>query len=101
MLMLFISGIGSIPDAVLAKLKNHRDLGVHSEMFSDGIIPLIECGAITNAKKVIQTGKIVGGFAYGSKDLYNFMDNNPFIGQLNFKSYIILFSGRSGNVVQE
>jgi len=73
-------GIGSIPDAVLSKLKNHRDLGIHSEMFSDGIIPLVECGAITNSRKVIQAGKIVGGFAYGSKKLYDFMNNNPFIG---------------------
>jgi len=77
----FTLGIGSIPDAVLSQLKNHRDLGVHSEMFSDGIIPLVNCGAITNAKKKLQTGKIVGGFAYGTKDLYSFMDNNPFIGK--------------------
>jgi acyl-CoA hydrolase len=72
-------GIGSIPDAILAKLKNHRDLGVHSEMFSDGIIPLVECGAITNARKTLQTGKIVSAFAFGTKKLYDFMDNNPFI----------------------
>lgn len=72
-------GIGSIPDAVLSKLKNHRDLGIHSEMYSDGILPLVQCGAITNAKKKIQTGKIVGSFAYGSKKLYQFMNNNPLI----------------------
>jgi acyl-CoA hydrolase len=72
-------GIGSIPDAVLSKLKGHRDLGIHSEMFSDGIIPLVECGAITNARKVLHPGKIVGGFAYGTKKLYDFMNNNPFI----------------------
>jgi len=72
-------GIGSIPDAVLSKLQNHRNLGIHSEMFSDGIIPLVKCGAVTNANKVIQTGKIVGGFAYGSKELYDFMNNNPLI----------------------
>ncbi|KAI0237031.1 4-hydroxybutyrate coenzyme A transferase [Lamellibrachia satsuma] len=70
-------GIGSIPDAVLAKLHGHRDLGVHTEMFSDGIIELVNKGVITNAKKTIQTGKIVGSFAFGTKNLYNFMNNNP------------------------
>jgi len=72
-------GIGSIPDAVLCKLSNHRDLGIHSEMFSDGIIELVRQGVVTNARKTIQTGKIVGGFAFGTKDLYNFMNNNPFV----------------------
>lgn len=72
-------GIGSIPDAVLSQLKNHKDLGIHSEMFSDGIIPLVECGAITNANKKLQTGKIVSSFAYGTKALYSFMNNNPLI----------------------
>src|SRR6218665_232046 len=81
-MIIFALGIGSIPDAVLSELKNHRDLGVHSEMFSDGIIPLVNCGAITNAKKKLQTGKIVGAFAYGTKDLYSFMNNNPLIGKL-------------------
>lgn len=75
-------GIGSIPDSVLSKLKHHRDLGIHSEMFSDGIVTLTELGVITNARKVIQTGKIVGGFAFGTKRLYDFMNNNPFVGQL-------------------
>ena len=77
----FLTGIGSIPDAVLAQLGDHRDLGIHSEMFSDGIIDLVEKGAITNAKKVIRTGKIVGSFAFGTKRLYNFMNNNPFVGK--------------------
>ncbi|CAD5124898.1 DgyrCDS13149 [Dimorphilus gyrociliatus] len=72
-------GIGSIPDAVLAKLKDHRDLGVHSEMFSDGVVDLVECGAITNAKKTVQTGKIVGGFVLGTRRLYDFLDDNPFV----------------------
>ena len=74
------SGIGSIPNAVLAKLHDHRDLGVHTEMFSDGVIPLIKEGVITNAQKVLHTGKLVSGFAFGSRDLYDFMDNNPLIG---------------------
>ncbi|XP_050414234.2 4-hydroxybutyrate coenzyme A transferase isoform X2 [Patella vulgata] len=72
-------GIGTIPDAVLCQLFNHRDLGVHTEMFSDGVVDLVDRGAITNAKKVVQTGKIVSSFAVGSKKLYNFMDNNPFV----------------------
>ncbi|CAH1775592.1 unnamed protein product [Owenia fusiformis] len=72
-------GIGSIPDAVLACLGNHRDLGVHSEMFSDGVVDLVYKGSITNAKKVIHTGKIVGGFSLGTKKLYDFLDNNPFV----------------------
>ena len=75
------AGIGSIPDAVLRKLTNHRDLGIHTEMFSDGIINLVQLGVITNARKVIQTGKIVGGFAFGTRALYDFMNNNPFVGE--------------------
>jgi len=72
-------GIGSIPDAVLSKLFEHRDLGIHTEMFSDGIIDLVNEGVITNSKKVIQTGKIVSSFAYGTRRLYDFMHNNPFV----------------------
>ena len=78
--MLF-SGIGSIPDAVLAQLGEHRDIGIHTEMFSDGVIDLVYKGVITNSKKVIQTGKIVSSFAFGTKKLYNFMNNNPFVGK--------------------
>ena len=50
-------GIGGIPDAVLSALKNHKDLGIHTEMFTDGVVPLVECGAINNAKKKIYKGK--------------------------------------------
>lgn len=70
-------GIGSIPDAVLGSLTNHKDLGVHTEMFSDGIIPLIENGTITNQYKVKHPGKTVTGFCYGSKKLYEFINDNP------------------------
>lgn len=70
-------GIGAIPDAVLASLTNHRDLGVHTEMCSDGIIPLIEQGVITNACKREHRGKIVTGFAVGTRRLYDFIDDNP------------------------
>lgn len=85
-MLLIFSGIGSIPNAVLSKLGEHRDLGVHSEMFSDGLIPLVECGAITNAKKTIQTGKVVGSFAFGTKKLYEFLHNNPFVGKSVWKT---------------
>jgi 4-hydroxybutyrate CoA-transferase len=70
-------GIGAIPDAVLAELMNHRDLGVHSEMFSDGVIELVERGVITNEKKVTHPGKIVAGFVMGTRRLYDFIDDNP------------------------
>jgi len=77
----WLVGIGAVPDAVLRKLTNHRDLGIHSELFSDGIINLVQLGVITNARKVIQTGKVLGGFAFGTKALYDFIDNNPFVGE--------------------
>lgn len=70
-------GVGGIPDAVLSRLMDRRDLGVHTEMFSDGLIPLIQCGAITNAKKTLHPHKIVAAFAMGSRALYEFIDDNP------------------------
>ena len=82
LLILYIVGIGSIPDAVLAQLGNHRNLGVHSEMFSDGVVELALKGNITNTEKSIMTGKIVSSFSVGSKILYDFMNNNPYVGKL-------------------
>ena len=70
-------GIGEIPDAVLLYLKDKKDLGVHTELFSDGVIELIEAGVLTNAAKTIHRGKCVAGFALGSQRLYDYMDNNP------------------------
>jgi 4-hydroxybutyrate CoA-transferase len=70
-------GIGEIPDAVLLYLQDKRDLGVHTELFSDGIIDLIETGVVTNAAKTIHRGKVISGFAIGSQRLYDYMDNNP------------------------
>jgi len=70
-------GIGGIPDAVLAQLGNHKDLGVHTEMFSDGLLPLVEKGVITGKYKKVLPGKIVSCFSIGSKKLYDFIDNNP------------------------
>lgn len=70
-------GIGAIPDAVLQCLNNHRDLGVHTEMFSDGLVPLFEKDVINNKYKVIHPNKTVAGFAIGSRRLYDYVDDNP------------------------
>lgn len=75
-------GIGSIPDAVLASLGNHRELGVHTEMFSDGLIPLVEKGIITGEHKKKHRGKIVTSFVLGSRKLYDFIDDNPAVAVL-------------------
>lgn len=71
-------GIGRIPQALVEFLKDKKDLGIHTEMFGDWIIDLIECGAITCAKKTINRGKIIASFCMGSKKLYDYIDNNPF-----------------------
>lgn len=76
-------GIGAIPNAVLSCLNNHKDLGIHSEMFSDGIIPLIENGVLTGSKKKKHPGTIVGTFAMGSKKLYDYIDDNPMFKMLD------------------
>jgi 4-hydroxybutyrate CoA-transferase len=72
-------GIGGIPDAVLMFLKNKKDLGIHSEMISDGVLNLIENGVVTNNRKTIHRGKIVVTFLMGTKRLYDFINNNPMI----------------------
>ncbi len=70
-------GIGSIPNAVLSMLGNHKDLGVHSEMFSDGILPLVDKGVINGRNKILDRGKLVATFLMGSRALYDFVDDNP------------------------
>lgn len=70
-------GIGAIPDAVLKYLHNKNDLGVHTEMFSDGLINLVEEGVVNGEKKTLHPGKIIAGFVLGTKRSYNFIDNNP------------------------
>ncbi len=70
-------GIGSIPNAVLAALGDHKDLGVHTEMFSDGVIPLVESGVINGRLKVKHPGRMVAGFVMGTRRLYDFIDDNP------------------------
>ena len=72
-------GIGSIPDAVLLFLKDKKDLGIHSEMISDGVLELVESGVINNKKKTLHKDKMVVSFFMGTKKFYNFIDNNPMI----------------------
>jgi 4-hydroxybutyrate CoA-transferase len=70
-------GIGAIPDAVLLFLKEKNDLGIHTEMFSDGVVELAEAGVITNKKKTLHPGKSVATFLMGTRRLYDYVDNNP------------------------
>jgi acyl-CoA hydrolase len=76
-------GIGTIPNAVLSKLMGHKDLGIHTEMFSDGVIPLVEKGVINGKYKKIHPGKIISGFVIGSKKVYDFIDDNPMVNLLD------------------
>ncbi len=78
-------GIGGIPNAVLAQLGNHKDLGVHTEMFSDGILPLVEKGIVNGKRKQIDKGKMVASFLMGSKKLYDFVDDNPRVAMMDVK----------------
>ena len=70
-------GIGAIPDAVLLFLKDKKDLGIHSEMFSDGVVELVKAGVITNAKKTLHPGKFIATFLMGTQKLYDFANQNP------------------------
>ena len=70
-------GMGGIPDATLACLRERKDLGVHTEMFSDGVVELIEADVINNEKKGIHPHKVISGFALGTKKLFDFIHNNP------------------------
>jgi acyl-CoA hydrolase len=70
-------GYGGIPDAVVMQLTHKHDLGIHTEMIGDGILTLVECGAVTNRRKNHHTGKLIATFALGSNKLYRFMDRNP------------------------
>jgi acetyl-CoA hydrolase len=73
------TGLGGIPDAVLRRLTGHKDLGIHTELFSDGVMEMIEAGVVTCAAKSIHTGKVVSGFVIGTRRLYEFIDDNPII----------------------
>ena len=72
-------GIGAIPDAVLKYLFEKKDLGIHTELFSDGVIDLFEAGVLTNARKTLHPGKMVAGFIIGTRRLYDWVDDNPLI----------------------
>lgn len=72
-------GIGSIPDAVLKFLMDKRDLGIHTELFSDGVIDLVNAGVLTNARKSLHPGKIVAGFILGTQNLYGWVNDNPMV----------------------
>ncbi len=73
------TGIGAIPDAVLHRLAQHKDLGIHTELFSDGIIDLINRGVITGERKTLHPGKVIAGFVLGTQQLYEFIHDNPVI----------------------
>jgi len=76
-------GIGGIPNAVLTYLTNHKNLGVHTEMFSEGIVDLVEKGIVNGSQKKVNPYKIISGFAMGTRRLYDFMDDNPEIEMLD------------------
>lgn len=75
-------GIGNIPNAVLRELRSHRNLGLHTEMMSDGIVDLVECGALNCARKNYRNGKAICSFVMGTRRLYDFVDDNPFVNLL-------------------
>lgn len=76
-------GIGAIPNAVLANLTNHKGLGVHTEMFSDGLLPLVESGVVTNEYKKVMRDHIVSSFVMGTQKTYDFLDNNPRVAMMD------------------
>ncbi len=80
-------GIGAIPDAVLKYLYEKKDLGIHTELFSDGVIDLVDAGVLTSARKSLHPGKIVAGFIIGTRRLYQWVDDNPLI-ELHPTEYI-------------
>jgi acyl-CoA hydrolase len=76
-------GIGAIPNAVLSQLGNHKNLGIHTEMFADGVLPLVEKGVINGANKKLDKGKMVSTFLMGSQKVYDFLDNNPGVAMMD------------------
>ncbi|MBO7204781.1 MAG: acetyl-CoA hydrolase/transferase family protein [Bacteroidales bacterium] len=76
-------GIGAIPNAVLAQLGNHKNLGIHTEMFADGVLPLVEKGVINGVEKAIDRGKLVSTFLMGSQKVYDFIDDNPMVAMMD------------------
>lgn len=78
-------GIGAIPNAVLAQLGGHKNLGIHTEMFADGVLPLVESGVINGANKAIDKGKMVSTFLMGSQKVYDFIDDNPGVAMMDVR----------------
>jgi acyl-CoA hydrolase len=76
-------GIGALADATLSALSDHQRLGIHTEMLSDGVVDLVEKGVITGEAKRVHPGKIVAGFALGTRKLYDFLDDNPLVAMLD------------------
>ena len=76
-------GIGAIPNAVLAQLGDHKNLGIHTEMFADGVLPLVKKGVINGAEKGIDKGKMVSTFLMGSQEVYDFIDDNPMVAMMD------------------
>lgn len=76
-------GIGAIPNAVLSQLGGHRNLGIHTEMFADGVLPLVESGVINGLNKSIDRGKMVSTFLMGSQKVYDFIDDNPMVAMMD------------------
>lgn len=76
-------GIGAIPNAVLAQLGDHKNLGIHTEMFADGVLPLVKKGVINGAEKCIDKGKMVSTFLMGSQEVYDFLDDNPGVAMMD------------------
>ncbi|MBO5656001.1 MAG: acetyl-CoA hydrolase/transferase family protein [Rikenellaceae bacterium] len=76
-------GIGAIPNAVLAQLGGHKHLGIHTEMFADGVLPLVESGVIDGMNKILDKGKMVSTFLMGSQKVYDFIDNNPMVAMMD------------------
>jgi acetyl-CoA hydrolase len=81
------TGIGAIPDAVLKHLKHKKNLGIHSELFSDGVLALVETGVINGALKTINNGKITAGFIIGTRKLYEWVNDNPLV-ELHRTEYV-------------
>jgi acetyl-CoA hydrolase len=81
------TGIGAIPDAVLKRLTGHKDLGIHTELFADGVIDLVQRGVITGEKKSLHPGKMVAGFLLGTQKLYDFVNDNPVV-ELHPSEYV-------------
>ncbi len=72
-------GIGCIPNAILGALSHHKNLGIHTEMFSDGVVPLVQSGAVNNSMKKVGRGEVISSFVLGTRKVYDFVDNNPYI----------------------